>query len=125
MIARSDLFDVMDFPLSLVLIIITALFYTLYTARLLRISAENQRAEILAQYDLICLRLAQPGNQSHNPSSSPCPGREQIIHLINQIRTTRKGAFASLSYRPTFLASLLPFGGFGGAQLIEYLFTFV
>lgn len=123
-VARSDLFDVMDFPLSLVLIIIAALLYTLYTAKLLRRSAENLRAEILAQYDLVCLRLAQPGNPSHKPLSSPCPGREQVTHLTNEIRTTRKGAFASLSYRPTFLASLLPFGGFGGAQLIEYLFTF-
>lgn len=127
-IARSDLFDVMDFPLSLVLIIIAALFYTLYTARLLRSSAEDIRAEILAQYDLICLRLAQPKNQSHNQLQdqppSPHPSVEQITRLINQIRTTQQGAFAPLSYRPTLLASLLPFGGFGGTQLIEYLFNF-
>jgi len=115
-IARSDLFGALDFPLPLVIIVITALFYTLYTARLVRKSAEKLRAQLLTQYDLLLLQHTQPGAQSSLSA-------EQINRLANQIRTTHAGAYSFFLQRPTLLALLLPFGGFGGTQLIEYLFT--
>lgn len=118
-IARSDLFDTMDFPLPLLLIVLITLFYTLYTARRLRKSAENLRTQILTHYDLLLLKQAQPQAQAHPPLST-----EQINRLLNQIRATRQGAFAAFSQRPVLSALLLPFGGFGGTQLIDYLFTF-
>lgn len=116
-IARSDLFDAMDFPLVLILIVIVALLYTLYTARLLSISAATLRAKVLAHYEEVLLRLAQPKVQLHITA-------EQIKQLIERIRNTREGAFAPLTQQPAIQALLLPFGGFGGAQLIDYLFTF-
>ncbi|MGG7054384.1 hypothetical protein [Nitrosomonas sp. ANs5] len=118
-IARSDLFDTMDFPLPLLLIVLVALFYTLYTARLLRKSAENLRTQVLTHYDLLLLKQAQPQTQTQ-----PHLSTEQINRLLNQIRATRQGAFAAFSQRPVLSALLLPFGGFGGTQLIDYLFTF-
>jgi hypothetical protein len=116
-VARSDLFDAMDFPLALIMIVIVALLYTLYTARLLSKSAAAMRAKVLAHYEEILLRLAQPQAQLHITT-------EQINRLIERIRNTREGAFAPLSQQPALQALLLPFGGFGGAQLIDYLFMF-
>jgi hypothetical protein len=118
-IARSDLFDAMDFPLALILIVIVALLYTLYTAKLLNKSAGAMRAKVLAHYEQVLLQLAQPRTQAQPPLSA-----EQINRLIERIRNTREGAFASFAQQPALQALLLPFGGFGGAQLIDYLFTF-
>ena len=46
---------------------------------------------------------------------------EQIGILTTLIRETRRGPFAPLSQQPFMQAVLLPFGGYGGVQLIEYL----
>ncbi len=118
-IARSDLFDAMDFPLTLILIVIIALFYTLYTAKLLNKSADAMRTKVLAHYEQVLLQLAQPRIQAQ-----PSVNAEQINRLVERIRSTREGAFASFTQQPALQALLLPFGGFGGAQLIDYLFTF-
>ena len=37
------------------------------------------------------------------------------------IRSTREGAFAPFTQQPALRALLLPFGGYGGVQLVEYL----
>lgn len=118
-IARSDLFDAMDFPLTLILIVIVALLYTLYTARLLSKSATAMRSKVLTHYEQVLLRLAQPRTQAQSHISA-----EQIKRLIEQIRNTREGAFVPFTQQPALQALLLPFGGFGGAQLIDYLFIF-
>jgi hypothetical protein len=49
---------------------------------------------------------------------------EQIQLLMERIRNTKEGAFAPLSQQPALQALLLPFGGLGGVQLIEYLMSF-
>lgn len=118
-IARSDLFDAMGFPLALILIVIVALLYTLNTARLLNKSADAMRAKVLTHYEQVLLRLAQPNAQTQLHISA-----EQITRLIERIRNTREGAFVPFTQQPALQALLLPFGGFGGAELINYLFTF-
>ena len=47
---------------------------------------------------------------------------EQINILMERIRNNREGAFAPLAQQPALQALLLPFGGYGSVQLIEYLF---
>ena len=47
---------------------------------------------------------------------------EQIKILMDRIRSTREGAFAPIAQQPALQALLLPFGSYGGVQLIEYLF---
>jgi hypothetical protein len=44
--------------------------------------------------------------------------------LMERIRNTQEGAFAPISQQPALQALLLPFGGLGGVQLIEYLMSF-
>jgi hypothetical protein len=117
-VARSDLFDAMDFPPALVLVTGLALAYALYTAVLLRRSAEAARAKALEHYDEWLLAAARPeGAASPTPRVSP----EQIRFLMERIRGTREGAFAPFAQQPAVQAVLLPFGSYGGVQLVEYL----
>ena len=143
-IARNDLFDATDFPLALMFVTGLALGYALYTAVLLRRSAEAARATALAHYETRLLAQSRPkegprspGAPEHvagapDPAATPEPvadtplrvSTEQIRLLMDQIRGIRKGAFAPFAQQPAVQALLLPFGGYGSAQLITYLINF-
>lgn len=129
-LSRSDLFDAMDFPLALLFVVGLALAYALHSAWLLRKSAESARVTALEHYETRLLTQARAkdspmpaaadgaaANQARAPTSV-----EQIKILMEHIRDTRKGAFAPFAQQPALRALLLPFGGYGGVQLIEYLF---
>ena len=118
--ARSDLFDAMDFPLPLVFVNGLALAYALSSAVLLRRGAEAARKTILQQIEDLTLRteLRKPtGDTKDRLQISP----DQIKLGVERIRCTREGAFAPFSEQPALQAFLLPFGGYGGLQLIESL----
>jgi hypothetical protein len=128
-LARSDLFDAMDFPLSLLFVTALALAYALCAAVLLRRSAEAARAKVLAHYEARLLTQARPKDSpppaaadaaAAGPTQPPISA-EQIKLLMERIRSTREGAFAPFTQQPALRALLLPFGGFGGVQLVEYL----
>jgi hypothetical protein len=130
-LARSNLFDAIDFPLPLVFVTGLALAYAVYTAVLLRRSAEAARAKALEHYDARLLAQSRLKDfpsvatanavvaRTHMPISA-----EQIKLLMERIRNTREGAFASFTQQPALQALLLPFGGYGGVQLVEYLINF-
>jgi hypothetical protein len=129
-LARSSIFDAMDFPLALILVTGLALGYALYTAVLLRRSAEAARAKAIEHYNS---RLLVQAGQKDNPlpvdtsmsaATSMPISTEQITLLMERIRSTREGAFASFTQQPALQALLLPFGGYGGVQLVEYLIKF-
>jgi hypothetical protein len=128
-LSRSDLFDTMNFPLALVFVTGLALAYALYSAVLLRRSAESARATALEHYET---RLLTQARAKDNPPSATAeaaaasPARqpisaEQIKILMERIRSTHDGAFAPIAQQPALQALLLPFGGYGSAQLIDYL----
>src|SRR5262249_16069072 len=58
-LARSNLFDAMDFPLALIFVTGLALAYAVYTAVLLRRSAEAARVKVLKYYDAQLLAQAR------------------------------------------------------------------
>jgi hypothetical protein len=131
-LARSSIFDAMDFPLALIFVTGLALAYALYTAVVLRRSAEAARAKALAHYDERLLKQARPKDGPHptrgnvlaaNPTHPPISA-DQIKLLMERIRSTREGAFASFTQQPWLQALLLPFGGYGGVQVVEYLINF-
>ena len=64
-----------------------------------------------------------PANGSKTELGRPAITVEQIQVLMERIRNTQEGAFAPLSQQPALQALLLPFGGLGGVQLIEYLMS--
>ena len=128
-LARSDLFDAMDFPLSLVFVTALALAYALCAAVLLRRSAETARTKVLTHYEARLLTQARP-KDSQPPTAPdataagptrPPISADQIKLLMERIRSTCEGAFAPFTQQPALRALLLPFGGYGGVQLIEYL----
>jgi hypothetical protein len=129
-VARSDFFDAMDYPPALVFVTGLALGYSLYSARLLRSGAEEARATLLEHYERRLLeearsKVSKPPVLIVHPGTIPAQrpiSVEQIKILMERIRSTREGAFAPFSQQPALHALLLPFGGYGSVQLIEYLF---
>lgn len=126
-LARSSIFDAMDFPWALIFVTGLALAYALYTAILLRKTAEAARAKALDHYNERLLVQARPKDDSlpvdiSGAAANSTPiSAEQIKLLMERIRSTREGAFASFTQQPALQALLLPFGGYGGVQLVEYL----
>jgi hypothetical protein len=109
-LARSNFFDAMDFPLPLVFVIGLALTYALHSAWLLNKSAKEMRGRTLTYY-----------KEKRSTPAWPSLNTEPIDQLISRISNTREGAFVSLAQQPALQALLIPFGGYGGAQIIEYL----
>ena len=121
-LSRSNFFDAMDFPPALFFIVGLALGYSLLSAILLRRSAESARGKAIEYYErqlLIQARVkdSQPPILIVDPISV-----EQIKLLMERIRNNREGAFAPFAQQPALQALLLPFGGYGSVQIIEYLF---
>ena len=112
-LSRSNFFDAMDFPLALVFVIGFALAYALQSSWRLRKEAEAARTTALKYYE--DLRSSQ---------TWPPINTEEIHLLMERIRNNREGAFAPFAQQPALQALLLPFGGYGSIQIIEYLFKF-
>ena len=112
-LSRSNFFDAMDFPLALVFVIGLALAYALQSSWRLRKEAEAARTTALKYYE--DLRSSQ---------TWPPINMEEIHLLMERIRNNREGAFAPFAQQPALQALLLPFGGYGSIQIIEYLFKF-
>ncbi|CAG9932140.1 hypothetical protein [Candidatus Nitrotoga arctica] len=60
-------------------------------------------------------------NNKDSDSTEPPIRAEQIKLLMERIRSNREGVFAPITEQPALRALLMPFGGFGGVQLFEYL----
>lgn len=144
-IARSDLLDAMDIPLPIIFVIGLSLCYAIYAQILLRKCALSARAKAIQDYEAQLFAVekrednskpapasgetadpARPGagaNDAEADRVEPGMSAEQVRLLIERIQNTRSGTFAPLVNQPVLQALLLPFGGYGGVQLIEYLFS--
>ena len=121
-IARSNIFDAMDFPPLLIFVTGLALAFALHSAILLRRSAESARIKALEHYETrLLIQARTKDNQPPILIVTPI-SVEQIKILVERIRSTREGAFAPFAQQPALQALLLPFGGYGSIQIIEYLF---
>ena len=65
--------------------------------------------------------LPTTDSETGGPPRSP-DSVEQIKIMMEDIRSTHEGAFAPFAQQPALRALLLPFGGYGSVQIIEYLF---
>jgi hypothetical protein len=115
-VSRSTVFDSWDFPLPLLVLVATAALYATWCALSLRRAAEEARGEIIAGYEDECLRLraAAHGEESQRLATAVCT-------LVERMKGTRSAAFLPLTQQPAIRALLIPFGGFGGVSLLEYL----
>ena len=91
---------------------------------------EAARTKALEHYDARLLvqegqKDSPPPVDASIPAATSTPiNAEQIKLLMERIRNTREGPFASFTQQPALQALLLPFGGYGGLQLVEYLIKF-
>lgn len=118
-IARNDLFDAMDFPLTLVIVIGITLIFALSSEVVLHRCAVTMRFTVLNRYEERLMKILAPQQEKLQPSASA----EQIKLLMDRIRNNNKGVFVPIYEQPAIRALLLPFGGFGGAQLMEYFIS--
>ena len=138
-IARSDVFDAMDLPLPIVILIGLSLLYAVHSQIILQKAAIATKDKALRDLTIQLFEKERFkvsstwGEQGSNTKLAGNSGKvgfseeattlsaEQIRILMTRIRETRQGPFAPLSQQPFVQAVLLPFGGYGGVQLIEYL----
>jgi hypothetical protein len=125
-IARSTLFDSLNFPLPLVLLFGAALGYLVFSSGTLRRSAEHARERVLETLDDHLLHLktgsVPPALADSAPQNAdPVRGlRDSVEELRRRVERTREGAFAPFLSQPVVKAVMIPFGGFGGLSLLEY-----
>jgi hypothetical protein len=144
-LARSDLFDAMDFPLPLIAVVVLSLCYAIYSEILLRKCAINAQNKALKEYEDRLFELKGQGdhltpagtdhassvpadviadaNSAKANAALPRITAGQITLLMERIRNTHEGALAPPYQQPALQAVLLPFGGYGSVQLIEYLMS--
>jgi hypothetical protein len=118
-VSRSTVFDAWDFPLPLLVLLATAALYATFCALSLRRAAEEARRSILASYEDECLRLE--AGRPQPDGADPARLASGLRTLLERMKNTREAAFLPLTQQPAVRALLIPFGGFGGVSLIEYL----
>jgi hypothetical protein len=115
LVARSQLFDSWALTPGLLTVFGLYLLTALASAAALTWMAERARRTALSRM-AADLRWLQGGSGS--------AVAKQFEGLIDAVRNNREGAFAPLFEQPALRALLVPLGGAGGAQLLEY-FLFV
>jgi hypothetical protein len=111
-IARNSYFDNWRWSVPLAFVVTLNLAYALYSAILLRATAEDARK--LAVKSLTDKLWEARG-------SGDIRRRRQIELTLKEIEENREGAFAKLLQHSVFRAVLIPFGGAGLMSLIEYV----
>jgi|GEM_PF-2296912 len=113
-VGRSQLFDNWAIGTDQLVVIICYVLWAIAMAAMLNIGAEMTRRRALAgmEADLLWLKGAGPDYARL---------AERFPDLIAQVRNLRQGAFAPFFEQPLVQAILVPLGGAGGVQLVEYL----
>jgi hypothetical protein len=121
-IARSTVFDNWHTPPSLIIIFLMGAAYSAYCALGVRKSAESARLVALENMTRrLAAGKAAPAPETPDVSGSEA-GRSALAQwLIDDVKNTRKGAFAPLAEQPFWKALLIPLTGFGGAELLQYV----
>jgi hypothetical protein len=113
-VSSSQLFDNWAIGGYRLAVIICYVLWAVAMAAMLNIGAEITRRKAITRMeaDLLWLKGAGPDYARL---------AERFSDLIAQVRNLRQGAFAPFFEQPLVQAILVPLGGAGGVQLIEYL----
>jgi hypothetical protein len=111
-LSRNLYFDRWDWPISLFLVYSTNSLIAFCCAIALWLSGKKVLQWGLDGLQKKLIRAEGEGNDKL---------AKQLTLLIEEVRSTREGAFASLSEQPLFVALFLPFGGIGAASLLDLL----
>lgn len=124
-IGRSNIFDNLGFSPALIVVFISALIYLILKMSVLRTSAKNQCDGITRYYeefrstrDTFVLE-----SEENIANTEDIVSKENMDMLVAGIRSKYRDTFTPFIHRPTLLAILLPGGGIGLIQIIEYLYN--
>jgi hypothetical protein len=115
-LSRNRVFDNWDFPLTLLSIFGFGALYILMKAVQVQRAAKGRKDSVIGK-----LKIQQIYYKSQGQSYL----EEMTNLLIEDTRNYRQGAFLPFMEHPFFKAMLLPFSGFGGMALLEYMFLAV
>ena len=113
-VARINYFDNWHLPIGLGIILTLGALYAWSSAFVLRRSAEQARATTIQ-------RLTRQLAGTHADKAKDQGLVSQIEFALNEVRSSRQGAFAPFSQHPVLQALLIPFGGVGGLYLFDLL----
>ena len=113
-VARINYFDNWHLPIGLGIILSLGALYAWSSAFVLRRSAEQARATTIRR---LTKQLAGTLAEKEEDRSLV----SQIEFALNEVRSSRQGAFAPFSQHPVLQALLIPFGGVGGVYLFDLL----
>jgi hypothetical protein len=113
-LARLSYFDKWPTPIGLVIVISMIALLTWGCAVMLRRSAEKLRADVVDRLSkkLIRAQWKKP------PDKKPI---ERLKYVLDEVKSAHTGAFAPYLQQPVLQALVVPFGGVGMVQLIEFL----
>jgi len=107
-LARSTLFDQWTWPPSLVILFIFAFSLAIFSSIGVQQAAARARTDVLERLDREVLRTLSAGT------------KDQVEELIQQIKDYHRGAFLPLMQQPWVRSLLIPLGGTGLLQLLQY-----
>jgi len=113
-VARSRLFDNWDIGGAVLILLVVYMLWSIAMAALLNLSAERARRKALEGMAADELWLNGAGSD-FNKIATAFPG------LRAEVKALRKGAFAPFFEQPLVQAILVPLGGAGGVQLLDWL----
>ena len=116
LLSRARIFDSWDFPVTLISIFVFGALYLLYKAWSIQNEAKKRKAGIIARLKI---------RQIHYKIQGEGKMEDLSRLLIEDTENYKEGAFLPFVEHPFFKAMLLPFSGFGGMALLEYMFLAV
>lgn len=124
-IGRSNIFDNLGFSPALIVVFISALVYLILKMSMLRTSAKNQCDGIKSYYEEYRSTRKESALESKEniANKENMDSKENMDRLMVGIRSKYQDTFTPFIHRPTLLAILLPGGGIGLIQIIEYMYN--
>lgn len=115
-VARSRLFDNWDIGGAVLILLVLYMLWSIAMAALLNLSAERARRKALDGMADDELWLEGAGAKFSFDKLA-----KSFSRMTDEVKTLRKGAFAPFFEQPLVQAILVPLGGAGGVQLLDWL----
>ena len=115
-LSRNRVFDNWDFPLALFSIFGFGALYILVKAFQVQHKAKKRKQEVLDRLQIQQIQFQAAGLRKE---------KELVESLVADTEDYKEGAFLPFVEHSFFKAMLLPFSGFGGMALLEYMFLAV
>ena len=115
-LSRNRVFDSWDFPLTLLSIFGFGALYILIKAFKVQRKAKKRKEEVVGFLKMQLIQFKAAGMEKE----------EELTELLTaDTEKYKEGAFLPFAEHPFFKAMLLPFSGFGGMAVLEYIFLAV